>query len=426
LSPFAGLGGALGNAAASAVLDGFSSWLAAGAGALVKLVGSLISTTAPSLDAKWFVDGLESMVGIAAVVMAPLLFAASIGAIIHQDMKRLARTWGVALPVAVIVGMAAIPVTSEALAVTDALSNLVRQGLQPHLTTTLDRLGAGVAASGSPFLATIVAMVVIVGGLLLWLELLLRSAAIYVVVFFFPLALAGLVWPATAHWTKRMVELLVALILSKFVIVAALSLAVGAVGTARQAGQVIAGGAVLLMAGFAPFILLRLAPMVEAATIGHLEGASRRPFGAARSTASAALAAPHNPAVALLAAGRGGAASIDERTVGVRDMRSNGGELERDEAAAAARSSPAPARSSLAGTPGRPSPGGAVPPPERTPAGTAQGTGVGDSAAHDAAGRPDGAPVQSSSPSVAPAKSLTAGAGFSPVGDGQSGGEDAR
>ncbi len=79
---------------------------------------------------------------------------------------------------------------------------------------------------------------------------------------------------------RRLVETLAALILSKFVIVAVLSLAAGALasGTAgtgvHGAGfsSVLAGGALLLMATFVPFAILRMIPAVEAGAVGHLEG----------------------------------------------------------------------------------------------------------------------------------------------------------
>ena len=47
----------------------------------------------------------------------------------------------------------------------------------------------------------------------LWVELLLREAAVYVIVLMLPLAFAALVWPARRIWAVRAVELLVALIL---------------------------------------------------------------------------------------------------------------------------------------------------------------------------------------------------------------------
>ena len=64
----------------------------------------------------------------------------------------------------------------------------------------------------------------------LWLELLVRDAAIYVVVLMLPLVFATLVWPARRVWATRTAELLFALILSKFAIVAVLSLGGAALG----------------------------------------------------------------------------------------------------------------------------------------------------------------------------------------------------
>jgi len=133
----------------------------------------------------------------------------------------------------------------------------------------------------------------------LWLELLIRAAAVYVAVLFLPLALATLVWPAISHWCRRLVETLAALILSKFVIVATLSLAAGAVasGTAGTGSHgsgfssVLAGGALLLMATFVPFAILRMIPAVEAGAVAHLDGLRER--GTAAMTRMPRSAASH-------------------------------------------------------------------------------------------------------------------------------------
>jgi hypothetical protein len=128
------------------------------------------------------------------------------------------------------------------------------------------------------FLGLALALLVALGALVIWIELLLRASAIYVAVFFLPVALAGLVWPATARWSRRLVELLAALILSKFVIVAVLSLGLAMVAKGDGIDVALSGGALLLLAAFAPFVVLRLAPIVEAAAVAHLEGVERRPL----------------------------------------------------------------------------------------------------------------------------------------------------
>ncbi len=107
----------------------------------------------------------------------------------------------------------------------------------------------------------------------------MRTAAIYVAVLFLPLALATLVWPSVSHWCRRLAETLAALVLSKLVVVATLSLAAGALaghdGSADLSG-VVSGAALLLLAALSPYALLRLIPAVEAGAVMHLEGASRR------------------------------------------------------------------------------------------------------------------------------------------------------
>ena len=148
-----------------------------------------------------------------------------------------------------------------------------------------------VAAAADPTIASfvllLIALLVAVAAFVLWIELLIRAAAVYVAVLFLPLALATLVWPAVSHWCRRLVETLAALILSKFVIVATLSLAAGAVssGTAGTGAHgagfsaVLAGGALLVMATFVPFAILRLIPAVEAGAVTHLDGLRARGHG---------------------------------------------------------------------------------------------------------------------------------------------------
>ena len=171
------------------------------------------------------------------------------------------------------------------------------QSLLSGVTTGL------VAAAADPTIASfvllLIALLIAVAAFVLWLELLIRAAAVYVAVLFLPLALATLVWPAVSHWCRRLIETLAALILSKFVIVATLSLAAGAVssgtaGTGAHGGgfsAVLAGGALLVMATFVPFAILRLIPAVEAGAVAHLDGLRAR--GTAAVTRPARSAASH-------------------------------------------------------------------------------------------------------------------------------------
>lgn len=235
---------------------------------------------------------------VAALVLAPVLMAASIGPALRQDGRRLARIWGVGLPVAVLAGAVGSQVAQLGLSVTDFLCEVVQHGQPNGMARHFSDIMGSSLVSGAPmFVNTAVAAITIVGTVMVWLEMLVRAAAVYVATFFMPLALVGFVWPATVQAARRVAEILVSLILSKLVVMASLTLGLSALS--KGADAPVAGAGILLMAGFAPFTLMRLAPVVEAAAIAHLEGLSRRPVQAAARVA----AAPAHP-VAQMALNR--------------------------------------------------------------------------------------------------------------------------
>jgi hypothetical protein len=190
----------------------------------------------------------------------------------------------------------------------------------------------------------------------------LRAAAVYVGVLFLPLALACTIWPALTSWCRRLVEMLVALVLSKLVVVVVLESAVGALGTSQDRGfaTVVTGIALLFLATMAPFTLLKLLPMFESTAAVHLEGLRQRGTsamtrGLPRQGAQVALDAlrstPPLAAPAALAAasraGRGMRSSLDK--VGERTSTSpmSTSAIEADE-----RSGAPPVRHSQPGTRG--------------------------------------------------------------------------
>lgn len=301
----AGAGAASADDVAGALFRMVTDGVASGSAWLVNHVIGLVDVTSRvDVAAPWFVHREQATVALMAVLVVPLLLAGTLGAILRQDPRRLARTWVVALPVAVLVTVAVINLTQVALGAADAMTAVVAHGtdLSVYHSFALALVASASSASGPPFVGLLVAGLVILGAVCVWLELVVRSAAVYVAVFFLPLALAGLVWPATAHMTKRLVESLAALILAKFVIVATLTLGAGAMGSVSGVDQLAAGAAILFVAAFAPFVLFRMVPVVEAAAIAHLDGLSRRPARALAGTASqaSALAGPAGAALSAV------------------------------------------------------------------------------------------------------------------------------
>jgi hypothetical protein len=284
------LGGSIAASGFESVLSGISQWVASGAEWLLGQIGDvLVSTTTIDVGATWFRTHYGQMTALAGVVILPLLLVSTLQAILRQNPGQLVRTFLVQLPLALLLGVIAIQVVIMSLSATDEMSDAIAGGTGADVTHLLSGVTTGlVAASADPTIASfvllLIALLIAVAAFVLWLELLIRAAAVYVAVLFLPLALATLVWPAVSHWCRRLIETLAALILSKFVIVATLSLAAGAVssGTAGTGSHgagfsaVLAGGALLVMATFVPFAILRMIPAVEAGAVAHLEGLSSR------------------------------------------------------------------------------------------------------------------------------------------------------
>jgi hypothetical protein len=304
-----GVGGAAGSLAASAAtgiaLAAIGTWVVGGAqGVLHDTAAALGTTTSPQLRSTWFSSTYWRMAAIAAVLTLPFLFAAAVQALIRSDLALLARAAFGYLPLAMLAIAIVAPLTMLLLAASDQMCTWISSAAGNASADFLTRAGAIVVGlgtlAGSPFLAFLIGLFLIGAAFALWIELLLREAAVYVIVLMLPLAFAALVWPTRRIWAIRAVEILVALILSKFAIVAVLSLGGAAISAGAGQGdlaQLMAGAVLILLAAFSPWALLRLVPLAEVAAgaAGSLRG-ELRPAGA---TANEALGLAMNGDEAL-------------------------------------------------------------------------------------------------------------------------------
>lgn len=271
-----GLGGRVVSSASSALtsvtLGAVVTWVVGGAKYVLTSTAQVLSkTAAPQLTSTWFSATYWRVAGIAAVLTLPFLFAAAVQALIRSDLSLLLRAALGYLPLALLAVGIAAPLTMLLLAASDQMSAVVAsaagdQGVDflGHATGLLSEIAASFA---SPFVLFLVGLLTVAGALVLWIELLVREAAVYVIVLMLPLAFAAFVWPARRVWVIRSIELLVALILSKFAIIAVLSLGGAALDQSanRSVTGLLAGGVLVVLAAFAPWAMLRLIPLAEVA-----------------------------------------------------------------------------------------------------------------------------------------------------------------
>jgi hypothetical protein len=254
-------------------LAAIGAWVMGGAKVAMEETAKVLThTTSPHLTTTWFSSTYWRMAGLAAVLTLPFLFAAAIQALIRSDLTLLLRAAFGYLPLAMLAVGIAAPVTMLLLAATDQMCSVISAAGGNAGARFLSHVGAAAGLvsilDGSAFLAFLIGLFAAFGALVLWLELLIREAAVYVIVLMLPLAFAAFVWPARRVWATRAVELLVALILSKFAIVAVLTLGASALGHSAFVGptSMMVGLVLVILGAFTPWAVLRLVPLAEMAS----------------------------------------------------------------------------------------------------------------------------------------------------------------
>jgi hypothetical protein len=298
------VGSSIVSSSASSVFDSMATWVGNGSAWLLGQVGSILSSsTTVNLNAPWFLARYHAAEAILGVVALPLLIATAIQALIQQRPSLLLRAAFIQLPLAMILAGAAVELATMVLAITDELSNALSatapgavQSMMTSIASVILDSGAASGSAAPAFIGLLGAVVVAIAAMTLWVELVIRAAAIYVAVAFLPLVLVAMIWPALGSWSRRLGETLLALILSKLVVVAVLEMAVGALGNETNQGfaTIVTGIGLLTLAAFAPFSLLRLLPMFESSAALALEGLRQRStqavlHGVPRQLGSAAL-----------------------------------------------------------------------------------------------------------------------------------------
>ena len=268
------------SAAGDSALRSFTAAVSAAGQWFLQKVGGLINgSTSPNVvNANWFGSQYRVMLALAVVISLPILLVSVAQAIVRVDAMQAIRSAFVYLPIAAIfsaVGPALAQILIDSSDwMSTAISHNAAENAQRFMTDTgswLGAIGAGTVNPAAPVFGVLLgAIVVVLGAFSIWLELLLRSAAIYVAVLFLPLAFAAMVWPTAGRWCRRLIEFLIAIIFAKVFIVAIIDMAAAGLaggGLADKFEGVLAGGALLLMAAFTPIALLRLIPLAEAAVV---------------------------------------------------------------------------------------------------------------------------------------------------------------
>src|SRR5207244_7064478 len=189
------------------IMRGVTSWVTNAAVWVTSKVGALIDATAsPDVEAGWFKSQYGSMLTVAGALALPMLMLAVIQAVWRQDIWILLRSAFGYLPMAFILAGAAIVGTQLLVSITDGLAATVVHGLGTGSGNLLQSVGDAykhalddTSAGAVPLFGVFLgAIILAIGAFVLWLEMVIRDAAIYVALFFLPLTFVALIWPTTS------------------------------------------------------------------------------------------------------------------------------------------------------------------------------------------------------------------------------------
>lgn len=283
-----------------AIITGLVAWVT---DAVVWVVGGVfdffIDASDPNVQAAWFVaeDGpYGTTTRIGAVLMVGFLLAGITQGVLASDVGGILRRMAVDLPISVLGMVGLVAMTQVLIRLTDHLSTWVMRDFESQIAdftavvTSLSRLGGGGATA---FVVLVLGLVTVLAGLILVAELAVRAALIYIVVAFAPLVFAARLWPVLQDSAKKLLQLLVALILSKLAMAVALAVAsAAAVGTGsggevtalpppevfaedpggsvtQAVGILLAAVAAFGVAAFSPLMVSRLLPLAESAAVAQ-------------------------------------------------------------------------------------------------------------------------------------------------------------
>ena len=271
--PLAFICDAAGSATSAVASSGFNAIAQSfgeAASSMCNWMWSAISTnTTVNLTGGWFTNDLAITGGLAAVMIAALFIIQVIKGALQRDPRTLGRAI-TGCAIAFVGAAAAITITDALLVMTDQLSDGIVQtaGLgdlqsMGQKMTPVALLGGG---GFTPALVIFLSFFFVIASVLVWAVFLIRKAMIIVAAVFAPIAFGGAATDATRSWVRKWIEFTLAMIFSKLVIVLIFTLAISLIGQSGSGGNglstLMTGLLLLLMACFAPWMLLKLVHFV--------------------------------------------------------------------------------------------------------------------------------------------------------------------
>ena len=262
------------------------------------LWGQISGATALQIGGPAWSTPWEITATLAGIVGLGLLVIQVAASALRQDFRGIGRA-ARGVVVAFVGAAFALTVLEALLVATDQLTAGVMQlglGTTNWQQAGTMLFGASALAALSDAALLVVALAMIGATVIVWLALMVRKLLLIITAVFAPLAFAGALAEITSSWVRRWIEMTVALVFSKLLLVIIFvvgldvmdsGLGQSGTGATQTVTQIATGLLILCVAGFAPWLALKMVHFAgESFHQIHVHGQ------AAVSGAQAAVAAP--------------------------------------------------------------------------------------------------------------------------------------
>ena len=233
------------------------------------------TTTLVDVSDPGYIGVYNILFGVAVFVVLIFFCLQLITGLIHRDPSALTRA-ALGAAKSILGSFVVIGLTGLLLEITDQLTIGIVQASGNTMESIGDRitlLAAGfgalnIAAPGVGAIVTIfLAGLAISAAGIVWFSLLIRKALLLVAIVFAPIALAGFSWDATKGWFAKWATFVIALILSKLVLVVIFLVAITQVSAPIELdlasiSDPIAGVVLMFIAAFAPYMTYKFLSFV--------------------------------------------------------------------------------------------------------------------------------------------------------------------
>jgi hypothetical protein len=270
-----------GEAAATLVAAPFE-WLASAMGSAAGWIFEQVwtvmdSTTLVDVTNPRYQQAYGLTFGIGVIVMLVFFCFQLITGLVRRDPGALRRAVS-GLAKSILGSFLVLALTGLALEATDQIAVGIVQATGQTMADMGARIALLAAGLGGITLAVpgagaiiviFLASLAITSALIVWFSLLIRKALILVCVVLAPFALSGLTWDITKGWFGKWASFVIALIVSKLVLVITLLVAVSQTASPlapdlASVSEPIAGVVLMLIAGFAPYMTYKLTSFMGA------------------------------------------------------------------------------------------------------------------------------------------------------------------